>query len=158
MVKYVKVKYKNSFKFKKDINGDYIRYDGKYVLINKVPPEIVTKKEITELLKGHSKIKSKVKKIKNLDKKLYYIKVWILTEENDLTKLKNHQHRGFRKYHLDHIFCISQGFKNNIEPEIIANIKNLQFIPYKLNLKKRDTVDKKALKILEEIKKTVKTN
>ncbi len=39
-------------------------------------------------------------------------------------------------YHLDHIFSVSEGFKENIEPEIIASIVNLQIIPKNINMTK----------------------
>ena len=40
-------------------------------------------------------------------------------------------------YHLDHKFSIIEGFKNNIKPEIIGSINNLEFIPWEENLLKR---------------------
>jgi len=40
-------------------------------------------------------------------------------------------------YHLDHKFSILEGFKNNISPKIIGDIKNLEFIPWEDNIKKR---------------------
>lgn len=39
-------------------------------------------------------------------------------------------------YQLDHILSIKYGFDNNIDPAIIGNIKNLQFIPWEENRKK----------------------
>jgi hypothetical protein len=41
-------------------------------------------------------------------------------------------------YHIDHIYSISQGFKNNIQPEIISSIINLQILPKSVNMKKQD--------------------
>ena len=40
-------------------------------------------------------------------------------------------------YHLDHKYSILEGYKNNISPEVIGNIKNLKFIPWEENIKKR---------------------
>jgi hypothetical protein len=39
-------------------------------------------------------------------------------------------------YQIDHIIDIKYGFDNNIPAEEIANLKNLQFIPWEENLKK----------------------
>jgi hypothetical protein len=36
----------------------------------------------------------------------------------------------------DHIYSISDGFKNNINPKIIGCVCNLQLIPAKINLQK----------------------
>lgn len=41
-----------------------------------------------------------------------------------------------KNYHIDHIYSISDGFLNNIEPKIIASIKNLRVIKKSENLKK----------------------
>ena len=40
-------------------------------------------------------------------------------------------------YHLDHKFSILEGFKQDIEPEFIGNINNLEFIPWRENIDKR---------------------
>lgn len=40
-------------------------------------------------------------------------------------------------YHLDHIYSLYDGFNNDITPEIIASICNLQIIPREVNLKKQ---------------------
>ena len=42
--------------------------------------------------------------------------------------------RGFRDYHLDHIYPVIAGFKNGIEPEIIAAPNNLQMLYWRDNL------------------------
>lgn len=49
---------------------------------------------------------------KDLRKYIYYIKVWVETE-NNAVKLPNIHLRGVN-YHLDHITPISYGYKNNI--------------------------------------------
>ena len=41
-----------------------------------------------------------------------------------------------KNYHIDHIYSISDGFLNNIEPKVIASINNLRVIDKKENLKK----------------------
>lgn len=40
--------------------------------------------------------------------------------------------------HLDHIICISKGFYEQIDPEVIAHPDNLQWLPWLDNIKKRD--------------------
>ena len=45
-------------------------------------------------------------------------------------------------YQLDHIIPIQYGFDNNIPPEIIGHIDNLQFIPWEENNAKRDKLIK----------------
>lgn len=44
--------------------------------------------------------------------------------------------RGRNKYHLDHKYSISEGFKNNIPPYIISSIHNLQILTEKDNISK----------------------
>jgi hypothetical protein len=39
-------------------------------------------------------------------------------------------------YHLDHIVSIRYGFDNNIPPEDIAKVENLQMLPWKENISK----------------------
>lgn len=60
--------------------------------------------------------------------------VWYYTRKNDLSKLKNYENRGRldeneNAHHLDHIYSITDGYINNVEPEIIGSIYNLRFIP-----------------------------
>ena len=152
---YTKIIHKGKHEYIWDEEGKYIRKAGKFTL-DKTKDSDANKKiriEFNKLTKGHPYIKQRVKTIKNYEKKIYYAKVWILTESNDLSKLKNHHKRGFRKYHLDHQYPISEGFKNDVPAEVISDIRNLKFIPAKKNLKKRDTITPEATKIINEIKK-----
>jgi hypothetical protein len=110
------------------------------------------------MLKNNPHIKSRVKGINNIKKQIYYLKVWLLTESNDLTVLKNHDKRGFKKYHLDHIFPISVGFKEQIPPKIIADMRNLQFLYHRKNIKNSDDVDENSRKLINEIIKTYEKN
>ena len=41
-----------------------------------------------------------------------------------------------KNYHIDHIYSISDGFLNNIEPKVIASVNNLRVINKTENLKK----------------------
>jgi 5-methylcytosine-specific restriction endonuclease McrA len=87
-------------------------------------------------------VQTKIYRLNKYDfrKKLYYAKVWYYTETNDLTLLENHELRGYRNHHLDHILPISHGYKNNIDPTIIGGLNNLRFIPWKENIKKGDKI------------------
>lgn len=116
--------------------------------------------ECINLIKKNPKLKKKkLNRIKNLEKRLYYIKVWSLTESQPLHKLKNHEKRCFygrNCYHLDHKCSISEGFKNGILPEIIGRMDNLKFIPAKQNMKKGYKVTRHRLQ--ETLKKSKRFN
>ena len=49
--------------------------------------------------------------------------------------------RGFKFYHLDHVYSVADGFRNNIQSKIIANPNNLQMLWWKDNIIKRDRSD-----------------
>lgn len=110
--------------------------------------------EIRKITKKHPKIKQKIKNIKDLEKKLYYAMVWKVTEGQKLYLLENSDKRGWKNHHLDHICSISVGFHNKIPPELIGNIKNLQFLHHKENIEKGYKVEKHIL--VEMLKKTKK--
>jgi len=70
---------------------------------------------------------------------------------NNVIQLSNHNFRKFYyiinpnklkrakyKFHLDHIYSVADGFKNNISPEIISNLNNLQMLWWKDNISKKD--------------------
>lgn len=61
---------------------------------------------------------------------------WKITDQQPVKRLKNADKRGFRNYHLDHKVSVWYGYKNSIDPYVIGNINNLEFIPYKDNMKK----------------------
>jgi transposase len=71
----------------------------------------------------------------------YELKVLKITRQQPIKTLINYENRGNSgvdgAYHLDHKYSIIEGFRNNINAEIIGNIKNLEFIPWEENLKKR---------------------
>lgn len=83
----------------------------------------------------------------------YKRKVVSVTKKQPIHNLKNFDKRGVSgvdgNYHLDHKFSIVEGFKDKISPEIIGNIKNLEFIPWMENVKKRTkcSINKEDLKI-----------
>lgn len=67
---------------------------------------------------------------------LYSTKVRTLTRQQPLELLENYDKRGSRNYHLDHKVSLWKGFLNNIPPEKIAHIDNLQMLWWIDNLKK----------------------
>lgn len=73
----------------------------------------------------------------------YYDEVWRITNQQPIHKLPNSDKLRGRSgvknaYQLDHVISISEGFEKQICPSIIGSINNLQFIPWELNLKKRN--------------------
>ena len=68
----------------------------------------------------------------------YRSEVVRITRQQDLTILENYDKpRGLcgveGAYQLDHIISIKYGFDNNISPDIIGNVNNLQFITWQEN-------------------------
>ena len=67
--------------------------------------------------------------------------VWYYTNQNNLKLLENFDKRALAGvdggYHLDHKFSISAGFAENIPPELIGSMKNLEFTPWEVNVKKQ---------------------
>lgn len=86
--------------------------------------------------------KNYLEKIENLDNLERYITlVWHETKKNNLTILENFDKRGRidinqDAYHLDHRYSICAGYLNNVPPEIIGNIANLEMLPAIINIKK----------------------
>ena len=107
--------------------------------------------EIRKITKKYPKIKQKIKKIKDLEKRLYYALVWYHTEQQPLYVLENHDKRGWKEFHLDHIYPISMAFYQNIPPEKVGNIKNLRFIHHKENMSKGNTINEDAKNALRRI-------
>lgn len=114
------------------------------------------RREIRKICKKYPKIKQKIKNIKDLEKKLYYAMVWEVTESQPLYVLENFDKRGWKSYHLDHIYPISMGYKEKIPPDKIGNIKNLRFIYFEENIKKGSKITNDSVKSLKRIKKLIK--
>lgn len=71
--------------------------------------------------------------------KRYKLFVWNLTKKQPIHTLKDYDKRGFDNvgcYHLDHRVSIWYGYKNNIDPMVIASMHNLEYILGDDNLKK----------------------
>lgn len=56
-----------------------------------------------------------------------------------------------KSHHLDHIFSINKGYENNIPPEIIGHLTNLQIIPGSKNVIKNDKCNKSISELYEDI-------
>jgi len=74
------------------------------------------------------------------DFKKYEREVLSITKKQPLYLLKNYDKRGIAgqtgAYHLDHMFTVIRGFKNNIPPYIIGNIVNLKMLTWEDNCSK----------------------
>jgi hypothetical protein len=81
----------------------------------------------------------------------YRRKVWAVTKKQPLETLENFDKRGRGNngYHVDHIVSISDGFKNNIEPEVIGHIKNLRMLLGRENISKGPRSDMEINELLE---------
>jgi len=78
-----------------------------------------------------------------------------ITNKQQLDTLSNYNKRGISgidgAYHLDHKYSITEGFRNNIKPEIIGNINNLEFIPWEENLAKKNKCSITITQLLKTI-------
>jgi len=120
-------------------------------------PKPHTAETINKLRQYTGEKSSAVKKIlreRNItyDEYLETIPEWVryrrevdrITRQQPLHLLEHHEKRGHARnngYHLDHIVPVRYGFHNNIDPLIIGDISNLQFIHWKENLQKSSKCD-----------------
>lgn len=54
------------------------------------------------------------------------------------------------KYHIDHIYSVADGFRNNVDPKIISSMVNLRVVTSNDNLKKGGKSDIKLEDLLEK--------
>lgn len=80
---------------------------------------------------------------------IYKKKVSSITRKQPLVCLENFHKRGRIRYHLDHIISIRYGFEHGIPPEVIADIKNLRFIPSKENIKKSSFLERESSEMIQ---------
>jgi hypothetical protein len=70
----------------------------------------------------------------------YKNEVWRITNQQPLFLLENFDKRGQSgiegAYQIDHMYSILKGFKSQIPPALIGDIKNLQMLPWLDNLTK----------------------
>lgn len=107
------------------------------------------------------KIMPKLKKrglenITDKDKRLYYLRVWLITEIQPLHKLPNYTKRCWNKsgcYELDHILSIAHSYLEGVPPHLVGSIDNLRFIPKKENRNKGFKLTEDSHKILRKFKR-----
>lgn len=83
----------------------------------------------------------------------YYNNVKLVTNKNWYEHFHNinpNKLQRSRDLHLDHIYSISEGFKNNVPPEIIGHWTNLRLIPKKENSSKGADCHKTLKKLYED--------
>jgi hypothetical protein len=94
-------------------------------------------------------------KIKDKKKRIFYLRVWLITEMQPLHKLKNYNKRCWNKsscYELDHILSISHAYLEGIPPHLVGSMDNLRFIPKKENRDKSFKLTEDSHKILRRFK------
>lgn len=99
--------------------------------------------------------KRSLDKIKNNKKRLYYLRVWLVTEMQPLRKLKNFTKRCWGRsgcYELDHVLPIAHAYLENIPPHLVGSMDNLKFIPKKENRDKSFRLTEESHKILRKFK------
>jgi hypothetical protein len=115
--------------------------------------------ECKKLLKENPDIKKRrLHLISDLEKRLYYIKVWVVTESQPLHVLKGHDKRCFKGpscFHLDHIVPISHGSYSKIPAEKIGHISNLRFIRSTVNMRKGRKLTTESHRVLRKIKRRI---
>ena len=87
-------------------------------------------------------------------RKEYELKVRRLSEKQEIQELEFFKLRGPVEkdgYHLDHVYSIADGFKNNIPIHIIANINNLRFIPARQNQSKNSKSEISVMEIINKM-------
>jgi len=73
---------------------------------------------------------NEVKKLTEINYKIYKDSI----NPNNLT-------RNSLEYHIDHIYSVADGFRNTVEPKVIANPNNLRMMWYSDNISKNDSSD-----------------
>lgn len=118
----------------------------------------LTDELFNKILEDEAKIEkfSEMFNFRNLNKKKYYKMVWFFTELN-ISLIKD-SHLRSREYHIDHIYSIIEGFKNNISPEIIGSVVNLRILERSENCSKKEKCDLTKDKLLEKYEKYIKKN
>lgn len=79
----------------------------------------------------------------------YKNRVWNVTNSQDL-RIFGDKKRTINGYHLDHIYSISQGFKDDILPEIIGDVCNLRIILASENRKKSNKCNITKTELMEK--------
>lgn len=111
----------------------------------------------TEIYKIMPKLKKRnLGEIKDKDKRLYYLRVWLITEIQPLHKLENYSKRcwnGSSCFELDHILSIAHSYLEKIPPHLVGSLDNLRFIPLKENREKSFKLTEESHKVLRKFKR-----
>jgi predicted transcriptional regulator with HTH domain len=109
-----------------------------------------------EIYKIMPKLKKRgLDKITDNDKRIFYLRCWLITEMQPLHKLPNYHKRCWDKascYELDHILSISYCYLEGIPPHLVGSLENLRFIPKKENRSKSYKLTEESHKILRKFK------
>ena len=86
------------------------------------------------------------------EKERYNEKVWALTEKQykEYFSEISDAHLRSIEYHLDHIYSVSEGFRQKVPAEVIAHYTNLRVIPASLNCSKQDECHKTLNQLYED--------
>jgi hypothetical protein len=110
-----------------------------------------------EIYKIMPKLKKRgLDKIKDKKKRIFYLRVWLVTEMQPLHKLPNYSKRCWNRsgcYELDHILSISHAYLENIPPHLVGSMDNLRFIPKKENRDKSFKLTEESHKVLRKFKR-----
>ena len=110
-----------------------------------------------DIYKAMPKLKRRgLDKITNPDKRIYWLRVWYITEIQPLNKLPNYHKRCWNKsscYELDHILSIAHSYLEGIPPHLVGSLENLRFIPKKENRDKSFNLTEDSHKILRKFKR-----
>jgi hypothetical protein len=71
-------------------------------------------------------------------------------KNKDLIDIEGLKKLDSEKYHIDHIYSISDGFLNNVDPKIIASVHNLRVISKSQNLKKGKISEQSLSELLDK--------
>ena len=124
-IKYKERNLKNSITTKNDKNAIWVIGSENY-------------KKWTDIMVAKGFIRPPEEREKQFE---YYRECWKVTFKQKLKTLLFFEMRGsnlneIKNYAIDHKISISFGYKNNIPPEIIGNINNLQMLPAPENSRK----------------------
>lgn len=112
--------------------------------------------ECKKILKANPNLKKRKIDFNDLEKRLYYLKVWAITESQPIHLLRNYDKRCFRGkscYHLDHVVPIIHGFYSKIDPEKIGSLANLRFIKSEVNMRKGHKLTEASHRVLRKLKR-----
>ena len=89
-------------------------------------------KSYREKMRKTMELKNKWTPLKYVkDYTIYKNRVWSVTRKQNLKELENFDKRGTVRaggHHIDHMYSMYQGFKNNIPPYILGSIVNLEMV------------------------------